>query len=216
MKEITLISPTTEVTLRASLSDKGLEIDLKGLGQAMSFQREGKEFAKIGSDGKITNAQGFVGPLTGNAATATTATNLVAGTPVIADERTFTEAGAGTYTATMAIPAGSIVQDVIWANRALWDAVTSATLNVGDGDDADGFIIAVDVKTAPIADVAGAGGISNLKASTGTGAYKGLFKRYVAAGTITATVVSVGAGTLGRSDLFVFYSTPASTAATKV
>lgn len=216
MKEITLISPTTEVTLRASLSDKGLELDLKGLGQVVSFQREGVEFAKLGADGKLTDALGFIGPLTGNATTATTATNLAAGTPVIAAERTFTEAGAGTYTATVSIPAGSTVLDAYFRNTVLWAAGTSAALNVGDGDDADGYFTAIDVKAAPAADSAGApGGVSSLLKGTGSGAYKGVQKYYPSAGTITATIVSVGAGTAGRSRLLVTYMTPAAAAAVK-
>ena len=131
---------------------------------------------------------------------------------VIVEERSFTETtGAGTYTATVAIPAGASVLDVIWDNTVLWTAATSATLNVGDGDDSDGYITGVDVKAAPAADVNGAGGISSKGEDTGTGAYKGLVKKYSTGGTITATVVTIGAsGNAGRSKLFVIYALPAS------
>lgn len=64
-KEITLVSPTTEVTLRASLSNKGLEIDMKGLGQPISFQRDGVEYASISAAGVVTAAAGFAGPVDG-------------------------------------------------------------------------------------------------------------------------------------------------------
>jgi hypothetical protein len=217
LKEITLISATTEVTLRASDTDKGLEIDVKGLGQRVSIQREGKELASQDADGKWI-APGFTGPLTGAVTgNATTATNLVAGTPVIAAERTFTEAGAGSYTATVTIPAGSTVLDVYFRNTVLWTAATSAALNVGDGDDADGYFTAIDVKAAPAADTATVpGGVSSLLQGAGSGAYKGVQKYYPSAGMITATIVSVGAGTAGRSRLLVTYMTPVAVAATKV
>ena len=64
MQEIELKSATTLVRLRASASDKGLEIDLKGLGQVVSLQREGQEFAKVGPDGKLYAE--IVGNVTGD------------------------------------------------------------------------------------------------------------------------------------------------------
>jgi len=124
------------------------------------------------------------------------------------ETRSFTEtAVAGTYTATVSIPANAIVLDVIFKNSVVWNNNGTATLNVGDVDDPDGYITAVDVKTAPIADVNGAGGISSKNEDTGTGAYKGLFKKYTAGGTITASIVTTGAtGTAGRSSLYVIYA----------
>lgn len=142
----------------------------------------------------------------------------LAGDQVVTAERTFTETtAAGTYTATVAVPAGATVLDVIWRNTALWTAATSATLNVGDDDDNDGYIAAVDLKSAPAADVNGAGGISTKASSTGTGAMKGAGGRYCAAAkTLTATVVTVGStGNAGRSRLLVEYSQPVAEAATK-
>lgn len=131
--------------------------------------------------------------------------------------RTFTETtGAATYTATVALPAGSIVHDVIWHNTAVWTASTSATLDVGDDDDADGYFTAIDLTAAPVADTVGAGGVSSFKGDTGAGAYSGLTKYCAVAKTITATVVTVGAsGNAGRSRLFVAYATPTAVAAVK-
>jgi hypothetical protein len=141
--------------------------------------------------------------------------------PVQVAERTFTEtAGTGVYTATVAIPAGATVLDVIWRNTVVWNAGTSASLVVGDDDDANGYIEATDVLTAPIADVNGAGAGISTRLSLGAtvGAYKGGGGRFCAtAKTITATVttVSAAAGTTGRSRLLVEYALPSVAAASK-
>lgn len=141
--------------------------------------------------------------------------------PVQVVERTFTEtAAAGTYTGTVAIPAGATVLDVIWRNTALWTADTSASLEVGDDDDANGYIEATDVKAAPSADTNGAGAGISTRLSLGAtvGAYKGGGGRFCAtAKTITATVTTVGTtGTAGRSRLLVEYALPSTAAASKI
>jgi len=134
------------------------------------------------------------------------------------EKRRFTEtATAGTYTATVTIPANSLVVDVIWKNTALWTAATSATLDVGDADDANGYFAAIDLKTAPLAATPTVPtSISSLLEDTGSGAYKAMQKYSTSAQVITATVVTVGeTGDAGRSSLFVTYATPTAVAATK-
>lgn len=131
---------------------------------------------------------------------------------------TFTETtGTGTYTGVVTVPANSIIIDVVWKNDALWTAATSATLNVGDANDADGYFAGVDLKTAPLAaSVTVPTSISSLLADTGSGAYKGLQKYSTSAQVITATVVTLGAtGNAGRSKMFVTYATPVGVSATK-
>jgi hypothetical protein len=136
---------------------------------------------------------------------------------MVQEDRTFTEtAGAGTFTATVVIPAGSTVYDVIFRNTVAWNSETSATLDAGDADDPNGYFAAVDVKalTADTATVPGS--ISVLQNDTGAGAYGGLIKFYPTAGLITAAIVKVGTtGTAGRSRLSVIYGTPTAVAATK-
>jgi hypothetical protein len=134
------------------------------------------------------------------------------------EERTFVEtAGTATYTGLVNLPANATVLDVRWSNQALWTAGTSATLNVGDADDLNGYIEGVDLLAAPIADVNGAGGISSFLKDTGTGAYKGLTKYSAATHTIQAVVVAVGTGgTTGRSRLTVIYAVPVTSAASRV
>jgi len=130
-------------------------------------------------------------------------------------ESDFVASGEGTYTATITIPAGAIVTDVRWMNSVLWDSATSAGLDVGDVADPNGYIAGVDLKTAPVADVNGAGGISSFLKDTGTGAYKGLTVSYPTGGTITAVVTAVGAGSAGRSKLIVILVNPFNVAPVK-
>jgi hypothetical protein len=151
-------------------------------------------------------------------ATGTQTHGIVQSTNVRCAEATFTADGAGTYTATFAIPAGSTVLDVIFRNTVVWDNADSASLTVGDDDDADGYIAATDVKTAPAADTNGAAAGLSTRLSLGAtaGAYKGGGGKYCAAAkTITAAIVAAGAGTAGRSRILVEYCTPVATAATK-
>ena len=53
MKELILESATTRVALRASDSDKGLEIDVKGISQRVSVQRDGVELMSVDPNGVI-------------------------------------------------------------------------------------------------------------------------------------------------------------------
>jgi hypothetical protein len=135
-------------------------------------------------------------------------------------ERTFAEtSGTGTYTATVVIPAGATVQDVIWRNTVVWGNAASASVTVGDDDDVNGYIEATDIKTAPAADVNGGGAGLSTRLSLGAtcGAYKGGAGKYCAAQkTITATVTTgVGTAATGRSRLIVVYAVPTTAAATK-
>lgn len=132
----------------------------------------------------------------------------------------FTEAGAGTYTGTVALPAGAVIQDVIVHAIALWAAATSAAMIVGDVDDPNGFFDAVDLKATDLL----AGESINF---TQTGGKEGadlddpaagahVRRRYLAtARSVTGKVVSVGAGTTGRTLMTVIYAVPSPTAAVK-
>jgi hypothetical protein len=139
---------------------------------------------------------------------------------VVAVERSFAEtSGTGTYTATVVVPAGATVLDVIWRNTVVWGNAGSASLVVGDDDDANGYIEATDIKTAPAADTVGAsaGLSSRLSLGATIGAYKGGAGKYCAAQkTITATVTTgVGTAATGRSRLLVVYTAPSTAAASK-
>lgn len=140
----------------------------------------------------------------------------ITGQPIICEERTFTEDGAGTYTGTVALPAGATLIDVIIVAVALWTAGTSASLEVGDGTDPDGYFTAVDLKATDLL----AGETLSLALAGGVqGAYianSHVTPRYSAtARNIIGVVTSVGAGTAGRTRMLVLYALPVSSAAVK-
>jgi hypothetical protein len=135
---------------------------------------------------------------------------------VVMEEVTFTETGAGTYTGTIALPAGSQILDVAVHGIALWDAATSASLVVGDGSSANGFFTATDLKATDLL----AGEVNNIEHPGGkAGAYIASEQRVLysaAARNVIGVVTSVGAGTAGRTRLVVTYANPTAVAATKV
>jgi hypothetical protein len=131
------------------------------------------------------------------------------GALVVAEERTFAENGAGTYTASVALPAAATLLDIIVNGVALWAAGTSATMKVGDATDDDGYYTAVNLKAT---DLLAGESLSFALAGGKAGAYianSQVSPRYSAtARTITGVVTSVGAGTSGRTRMQVVYATP--------
>ncbi len=138
---------------------------------------------------------------------------------IFAESLYFAEStGAGTYTGALPLPAGALVLDVQVHGEALWAATTSASLEVGDGTDPDGWWTAVNLKATDL--LAGEGlSFANLGASE-AGAYlvnSQVNSAYSAAArTLTATVVTVGAaGATGKTRVVVLYTVLADRAATK-
>jgi hypothetical protein len=129
--------------------------------------------------------------------------------PTYAVEATFTENGAGTYTATVPLPAGATLHDIIVNGVVLWAAATSAVLIVGDGTDPDGFYTDVDLKAT---DLLAGESLSFALAGGQAGAYianSQVTPRYAAATrNVIGVVTSVGAGTAGRTRMTVVYSAP--------
>jgi hypothetical protein len=143
------------------------------------------------------------------------------GTPLVSSEVTFTEtATAGVYTGSVTIPAGATLQDIIVNGVALWDAVTSATLKVGDVADDDGYYTGVNLKAT---DLLAGESISFALAGGKAGAYianSQVSPRYSAtARVVSGIVTTVGSGTAGRTRMTVIWSAPVAAdinAATKV
>lgn len=144
------------------------------------------------------------------------------GTPLNAVERTFTETtGAGVYTASVTVPAGATIVDVIVNGVALWDTATSATLKVGDAADDDGYYTGVNLKAT---DLLAGESIAFESAGGKAGAYianSQVSPRYSAtARVVSGIVTTVGAsGSAGRTRMTVLWSLPVavdSAAATKV
>src|SRR3972149_3592775 len=128
---------------------------------------------------------------------------------IVCEERTFVQtSGNGTYTATVALPAGATILDIKVKAGAVWDG-TSASLEVGDNDDPDGFWTAVNLVATDLL-LNEELSFSDLGA-TEAGAYiaaqvKNTYR--AVAKTITITIVQVGTGTLGRTRVLVSYIVP--------
>lgn len=132
---------------------------------------------------------------------------------VVSKEVTFTETnGAGTYTGSVVVPAGSTILDIKVRSTALWTATTSATMKVGDGADDDGWFIGIDLKAT---DLLVGEEISFDQTGGKQGAYlnntSGLRAPVYSSSavTISGVVTTVGAaGNAGRTRMLVIYAPP--------
>lgn len=135
----------------------------------------------------------------------------------VTEVRTFTEtSAAGTYTGTVSMPAGSYLLDVAIHGIVLWNAGTSALMEVGDGADPDGFFLSTNLKATDLL----AGEVNNIEHPGGkAGAYIGAEQRVLYSTTardVIGSVVQTGTGTAGVTHMVVTYSVPTAVAATKV
>jgi len=138
----------------------------------------------------------------------------------------FTESAATTYTATVEIPAGAVVQDICFTSTVLWGG-TSASLGVGDDDDADGWFTTVDLKATDLlvgevicaADDGAWGGVDGAylttagrRGRTTAGVDSGWY--YGAASEVIFVITAGTPSTTGRSFGWVTYVVPTFTAST--
>jgi hypothetical protein len=136
----------------------------------------------------------------------------------LTQEVTFTEtSGAGTYTGTMALPAGSRIIDIGCDGQVLWNSAGACALVVGDAGAADGFFTSTDLKATDLL----AGEINNLEHPGGkAGTYIASEQRNLYSATardiIAVVTQASGTGTAGRTRVYVTYAIPVPTAATKV
>lgn len=136
---------------------------------------------------------------------------------VLMQSLSFTEtSGAGTYTGTMVLPAGSRIVDIGVDGIALWNSAGACAIVVGDTDSANGFFTSTDLKATDLL----AGEINNIEHPGGkAGAYlvgeaRALYSA-TARNVIAVVTQASGTGTLGRTRVYVVYATATATAATK-
>jgi hypothetical protein len=114
--------------------------------------------------------------------------------------------GNGTYTGTIALPAGARIIDIGVDGQVLWDASTSASMTVGDDGSANGFFTATDLNATDLL----AGEINNLEHPGGkAGSYIASEQRVLYSATarnVIGVVAQVGTGAAGRTRLYVVYS----------
>ena len=189
--------------------------------QSKTYKKDGGDTHVIASGGELDIESGGALKLAGvaispSAAEINKCDGIAANAyQTVMAEVLFTEAGAGTYTGTIALPAKSRIIDIGIDATAAWTAGTSASMIVGDGDDDNGFFVATDLKATELLD----GEINNIEHPGGmAGAYIASEQRvlYSAdARNIIGVVTSVGAGTAGRTRMYVVYATATAGAATK-
>lgn len=158
--------------------------------------------------------------------TSPTVTGSASSGILVSKRCTFTETTATTYTCTIAIPAGAVIEDIQVIGRVLWNG-TSASLDVGDTADPDGYFVTVDLKATDLV----IGEMLSIKHSALWGGQEGAYivaasgrrgpaatnfsMSYVAGSNILAVVTEGAAdGTAGRTDFVVIYSTPEAVATT--
>lgn len=159
------------------------------------------------------------GPKIGASGSALTFTATA--TPVLSQRVSFTEGtGAGTYTGTVALPAGALIHDIKVWSTTLWDTQTSATLKVGNAADDDGWYTGINLKATDLLvgeeinfeNLGGKQGVFLVAASgLRSAAYLATARSVI--GVITTVGNTLDA--LGRTFMEVVYSLPTATAATK-
>jgi hypothetical protein len=143
----------------------------------------------------------------------------VAGYPATVKEVTFTQtSGNGTYTGSVAVPAGATILDIKARSTALWTG-TSATMDVGDATDPDGWfaainLVATDLLVGEEVNFVQTGGKEGAYLNTAAGLRSAAYS--ASARVISGIVTQVGTGTAGRTRLMVVYVLPTASAATKV
>ncbi len=136
---------------------------------------------------------------------------------ILFQEFTFTQTAvaAGTWDASMTVPANAFLIDIKITALVQWETIDAATMIVGDATDPDGWFTGIDVKAdidivsgtnAEIADFQNAGGLEGayLHASSGERAEAYSAAARVITGTITTT--GAGTGTAGRTRMIVLYT----------
>lgn len=127
--------------------------------------------------------------------------------------------GAGTYTASVTVPAGALILDIKAWSTALWTATTSAVMDIGDATDPNGWFAGIDLKATDLLvgeeiNFIQTGGKEGAYLSLTTGARSAAYS--AAARVISFVVATVGAaGNAGRSFGMVVWTVPTATAATK-
>ena len=128
---------------------------------------------------------------------------------------------AGTYSADVTIPAGAYILDVQCHGVVLWDAGTTASLDVGDASDANGIWTAVDLLTSGDLEVNEVLSFAH-QGSSELGVLitldDGVMTQYSASErNIKATITTAGtASTTGETRIVVMWAKPTDTVSSSV
>lgn len=141
--------------------------------------------------------------------------------PVVTEMRTLTETtGAGTYTASITVPAAALILDIKLWSTVLWTAASAATAKIGDVATPDGWFIGVNLKATDLLvgeeiNFIQTGGKEGVYLVLATGLRNTAYA--ATARSVSCIVTTTGAsGNAGRSFFAVQYVLPTTSAATKV
>lgn len=117
---------------------------------------------------------------------------------------------AGTYTMTVKVPAYAEIMDIVIEGVALWNAGTSALMDVGDDDDPNGFYAAVNLKaTDLLADESLSFYLAGGKGGAYVTATQVTNRRSTSDRTISAVITTVGTpSTTGETRMIVQLAYP--------
>lgn len=137
-------------------------------------------------------------------------------------EVTVTETGgAGTYTGSVTVPAGSTLADVVLHGVAVWDNAGAVTAIVGDVADDNGIFTGVNLKATDLTagqTISAAGGTGTSGGKEGADIIATHWnRRYLATERVISVIVTTAStgGSAGRTRMVVsWYEDPSPTAAT--
>lgn len=144
--------------------------------------------------------------------------NSITGYPVEAHEVLFTEtSGAGTYTGSVAVPAGATILDIIVNGIALWDNAGTATMKVGDAGADNGYYTGINLKAT---DLLAGESLSFALAGGKAGSYianSQVSPRYSASARTISGIITTSStgGSTGRTRMVVIFALPTASDATK-
>lgn len=229
---------TTDTLTNKTLTAPALTTPSLGVATATTVNKVTITAPATGSTLTIPDGVVFTGPPASGTAATLAGSETLSGKTLTAPAGTgflisktilFTEnATSVTHTGTIALPANSVLHDIIVTSTALWTDST-ASLVVGDADSANGWFTATDLAATDLlvgeslraSDATTGWGGKNgtyLVAATGVFGQTGVTKTasFTTAGFSVIGVVSVTtpSGTAGRTYMTVLYSVPVVTAAT--
>ncbi len=156
--------------------ESGAEIDVESGG---ALKIAGTDVAsEVGALSGVTATAAEINKVDGLAATAY---------PVVMVGTSFTESAATTYTGTVVVPAGAILQDIGFVNTVLWGAST-ATLVIGDGVDPNGWLESINIKATEFL----VGEVFQMRGGIASAGFLGKIGDYTVAATSRIGLVTSG------------------------
>ncbi len=135
------------------------------------------------------------------------------GTPLLSAKVAFNQtAGDGTYTGSVTVPAGATIHDIKVWSAALWNAGTSAAMDVGDAGDPNGWYASINLKATDLLvgeeiNFENTGGKEGAYLVTASGTRSAAYS--TSERVVSGVITQVGNGAAGQTYMEVVWSKPA-------